>query len=666
MSDLLLNVDLQEQSPSAEETASGNAIVTLFEVYLENSDLGGTAIDKLYFHDGTKAPVDSYGSLQMYSPILETSWGSTDSDNYALKTYTPFPFEFNGYERRTKGAIPRPTIRFSNINRDFTIYNSSHEDLLGAKVIRRRTFAKYLGENPPVEFPKEVYYIERLVLETSMVVEYELTTNFDVVGVTLPSRRIVASRCPWKYKDATRGGCDWPSDSTKDFTNVTGGSIGDQKVYVDVDDNYITPGTSSTSQYNSWNNGTALLNETLTNSDTTISYDNITRTDFPTKGTILIGSEKITYTGRTSTTFTGCTRGALSTTAATHSDNATISIYFTKDTFVEYYIPTSTSFYIDAGLSFIDTSSSMIEIGDVEGASINAGGAIAPTALINDGDGITNSDTTITFDTAIGTFPENGTVFIEDEQISYTATTSTTLTGCTRGVNGTTAATHNNNAVITAEAYVSVRGSTVSKWDFDEMALRVKKITDIGSTTQIYVVSPDASNTGVYTGNGIGGYMSTAKNVLFKCIKGHTANVAVRPGSTLGKDYWEYGDVCGKRLTSCKKRFGYIANSGTIEALTVAVINGTVVSGVGYTSAPTITIADPPSGTTATATCTISGGSIDNVEIINPGSGYTSSPAVTLSTSGSSTAARLRATVRGEYIDSPLPFGGFPGAVTYS
>ena len=60
MSDLLLNVDLQEQSPSAEETASGNAIVTLFEIYLENSDLGGTAIDKLYFHDGTKSPADSY------------------------------------------------------------------------------------------------------------------------------------------------------------------------------------------------------------------------------------------------------------------------------------------------------------------------------------------------------------------------------------------------------------------------------------------------------------------------------------------------------------------------------------------------------------------------------------------------------------------------------
>ena len=67
----LLNVDLQEQSPSAEETASGNAIVTLFEIYLADSDLGGAGTDKLYFHDGTKSPADSYGSLQMYSPTAE-------------------------------------------------------------------------------------------------------------------------------------------------------------------------------------------------------------------------------------------------------------------------------------------------------------------------------------------------------------------------------------------------------------------------------------------------------------------------------------------------------------------------------------------------------------------------------------------------------------------
>ena len=113
-------------------------------------------------------------------------------------------------------------------------------------------------------------------------------------------------------------------------------------------------------------------------------------------------------------------------------------------------------------------------------------------------------------------------------------------------------------------------------------------------------------------------------------------------------------------------RFGYNSGAGTVEALNFKVLNGTVMSGVGYTSAPTITIADPSSGTTATATCTISGGVINAITVTNAGSGYTSPPTVTLTTSGSSTAAQLVATVKYNENDVPLPFGGFPGAVTYS
>lgn len=41
-------------------------------------------------------------------------------------------------------------------------------------------------------------------------------------------------------------------------------------------------------------------------------------TGFATRGTIVCGLEEITYTGTTSTTFTGCTRGAGGTTAAAH------------------------------------------------------------------------------------------------------------------------------------------------------------------------------------------------------------------------------------------------------------------------------------------------------------------------------------------------------------
>lgn len=54
----------------------------------------------------------------------------------------------------------------------------------------------------------------------------------------------------------------------------------------------------------------------LNSSDTTITVDSTV--GFSTTGTIVIDAEIITYTGLTSTTFTGCTRGVLESTAAAH------------------------------------------------------------------------------------------------------------------------------------------------------------------------------------------------------------------------------------------------------------------------------------------------------------------------------------------------------------
>jgi hypothetical protein len=54
---------------------------------------------------------------------------------------------------------------------------------------------------------------------------------------------------------------------------------------------------------------------------------------------------------------------------------------------------------------------------------------------------ITSSDTTINLIDA-STYPESGTIQIDSEKITYTSRTATALSGCTRGVSGTTAASH--------------------------------------------------------------------------------------------------------------------------------------------------------------------------------------------------------------------------------
>jgi hypothetical protein len=69
------------------------------------------------------------------------------------------------------------------------------------------------------------------------------------------------------------------------------------------------------------------LNGAITAADTTLILDSVWQ--FPTSGTLLIGSEQITYTGTNTSanSITGCVRGANGTTAAIHADNTAVYDY---------------------------------------------------------------------------------------------------------------------------------------------------------------------------------------------------------------------------------------------------------------------------------------------------------------------------------------------------
>ena len=69
------------------------------------------------------------------------------------------------------------------------------------------------------------------------------------------------------------------------------------------------------------------LDGAITAADTTLILDSVWQ--FPTSGTLLIGSEQITYTGTNTSanSITGCTRGANGTTAAIHADNTAVYDY---------------------------------------------------------------------------------------------------------------------------------------------------------------------------------------------------------------------------------------------------------------------------------------------------------------------------------------------------
>lgn len=180
---LKISSELQKLAP--------NAVIELYE--LDASTFGGSVY---YFHAGTN--------------------GLTQTVVWQGQEYQPYPVQITGFEISTGGQIPRPKMVVSNLSGIITALVLAYDDLLGAKITRKRTMQKYLdavnfagGVNPDAdptaEFPDDIYYIERKTSENKSAVEFELSASFDVQGVKLPRRQIIQNICPWVYRGAECG-----------------------------------------------------------------------------------------------------------------------------------------------------------------------------------------------------------------------------------------------------------------------------------------------------------------------------------------------------------------------------------------------------------------------------------------------------------------------------
>jgi lambda family phage minor tail protein L len=170
---MAIRSDIQKLSPG-----------TLVELYVIDLSIFGQGLFRC--HSGTKA----LGA----GPIV-----------FQGNSYVPFPIEASGFECVGQGQSPRPKVTVANVDQFIGALNRAYDDIVGAKFTRKRTFAKYLdGEataDPLAEFPPDIYYIERKIGETSVSVEYELVGIWDLEGVKLPARQVVADVCWWHYRD---------------------------------------------------------------------------------------------------------------------------------------------------------------------------------------------------------------------------------------------------------------------------------------------------------------------------------------------------------------------------------------------------------------------------------------------------------------------------------
>lgn len=137
--------------------------------------------------------------------------------------YVRFPIQATGFEYSGSGQLPRPKLQVSNFLSSITALLLEYEDLLGAKIIRKRTLKKFLDEanfvggnptaDPESEFPDEIFYIDRKISENRNGVEFELAASFDLQGVQLPRRQVIQNVCAWRYRG---GECGYTGDAKFD------------------------------------------------------------------------------------------------------------------------------------------------------------------------------------------------------------------------------------------------------------------------------------------------------------------------------------------------------------------------------------------------------------------------------------------------------------------
>lgn len=160
--------------------------------------------------------------------------------------YLSFPLEASGFSSKGDNTLARPRLKIANIDLSISKYLKVHNNLIGCKVVRKRTFVKFLddenfeGGNPfqnidlgqstadPTAFlPDQTFYVNRRVSETKDFVELELSTALELNNVYLPNRNVYSSYCSWIYRGH---GCRFVGEpkttsNSQPFTSSNGDSI---------------------------------------------------------------------------------------------------------------------------------------------------------------------------------------------------------------------------------------------------------------------------------------------------------------------------------------------------------------------------------------------------------------------------------------------------------
>ena len=110
--------------------------------------------------------------------------------------YNSMPVKIDGIEQSTEGALARPTITLTNINKFFGTLSFLYEDMIGSRITYIRTFEIYLNLTSRISAPPLKYFVAKKLAHTSEHIVWELRNPLDKERAYLPGRQMLKRDFP--------------------------------------------------------------------------------------------------------------------------------------------------------------------------------------------------------------------------------------------------------------------------------------------------------------------------------------------------------------------------------------------------------------------------------------------------------------------------------------
>jgi len=194
-----MSFDSENIASDTQKLAVGD-IVTLYE--LDLTDVGSSQI--LYFTESIDDDL---------TPVI-----------FDTVTYYPIHLDSDGWEVTGQETLPRPKLRVSNVLITFVSHINTFNDMIGAKLTRRRTLKKYLDGEPEADaeaqFAPDIFRVRQKTQQTKVAVEFELAPYMDFEDTSIPKRQILRDFCTWIYRQYDSGTGTFNEFDILDYNHV--------------------------------------------------------------------------------------------------------------------------------------------------------------------------------------------------------------------------------------------------------------------------------------------------------------------------------------------------------------------------------------------------------------------------------------------------------------